>query len=776
MARADSPGSDQLGEYRRKRRAASTPEPFDSPAGAAAPIFVVQRHAARSLHYDFRLERDGVLASWAVPKGVPLEPGQQHLAVHVEDHPLSYGTFEGEIPAGNYGAGTVEIWDTGTYELVEDKPDGGLTVRLHGQRLEGLWTLVPARLSGQEKNWLLLRKREPSPAKKRGAPPKPMLASLGRGIPPVDGWQFELKWDGYRAIGAVENGRAQLVSRNGKDLTDRFPRVAADLADAAGTRTLIVDGEICALDDAGRPSFSAMQLGRPQTPIVYALFDLLELDGHSTLELPLRERRELLERLVSGTQSSLRFSESFDDGVALLRAVREQGLEGVMAKRTESPYTPGKRSHNWLKVKTHERQEFVICGWTRGQGRRSAQFGALVLGVRKGSELVYVGNCGTGFSDAVIGDLAQRLAPLERPTTPFPVEPKMPKIRKGDVVWVEPRLVCEVEFAEWTHDGHLRAPSFQGLRDDKPAPAVHRERPLTDERRRGTKTLRLTNLDKVFWPATGITKGDLLAYYEAVAPVLVPHLRKRPFTMRRYPDGTEGKVFFQKDAPNHMPEWIPTFTTEVTTRAKPRETRTIRMPIVNDELALLWMANMGCIDMNAWYSRVDRPERPDFVLFDLDPSADVGFAETVEVALLVKRALDGIDLRSYPKTSGSDGIHVLVPIERRYTYAQTRDLAAVVADAIAQSHPGLATTKWVKSQRRGVLIDANQNGQGKTIASAYSVRPGPGAPVSTPLLWREVNAKLDPLAFTMDVVLERIRRHGDLFRPVLDEPQRLPVK
>jgi bifunctional non-homologous end joining protein LigD len=302
---------------------------------------------------------------------------------------------------------------------------------------------------------------------------------------------------------------------------------------------------------------------------------------------------------------------------------------------------------------------------------------------------------------------------------------------------------------------------------------VHREQPIAEERRRGARTLRLTNLDKIFWPATGITKGDLLAYYESVAPVLVPHLRKRPFTMRRYPDGTEGKVFFQKDAPSHMPEWIPTFTTEVTTRAKPRETRTIRMPVVNDDLALLWMVNMGCIDMNAWYSRVDRAERPDFVLFDLDPSADVGFPETVEVALLVKQALDELELRCYAKTSGSDGIHVLVPIERRYTYAETRDFAAVVAGAIAQSNPGLATTQWVKSQRRGVLIDANQNGQGKTIASAYSVRPGPGAPVSTPLRWQEVNDKLDPLAFTMDVVLERIRRHGDLYRPVLDEPQRL---
>ena len=771
MKRADSLGSDHLGDYHRKRRAGTTPEPFDSPAGSVAlPIFVVQRHDARSLHYDFRLERDGVLASWAVPKGVPLEPGEQHLAVHVEDHPLSYATFEGEIPAGNYGAGSVEVWDSGTYELVEDKPDGGLTVHLHGQKLEGLWTLVPARLSGQEKNWLLLRKRETAsttPGKaRRQSLPSPMLASLAREIPHGEGWQFELKWDGYRAIGAVDGKRVQLLSRNGNSLADRFPGVVADLAAVAGGKSLVVDGEVCALDSTGRPSFSAMQLGRPETPIVYALFDLLELDGHSTIGLPLRERRDLLERLIGGHQkSALRFSESFDDGAALLAAVREQGLEGVMAKRSASLYAPGKRSRDWLKVKLVQRQEFLICGWTKGQGNRSTRFGALALGLRTGGELVYVGNCGTGFSDAVIDDLAAQLAPLQRATTPFAVEPAMPKVRKGDVVWVEPRLACEVEFAEWTHDGHLRAPSFLGLRESEP-PRL--------ERRRGSRTLKLSNLDKVFWPASRITKGDLLAYYEAVAPTLVPHLRKRPFTMRRYPDGAEGKVFFQKDAPSHMPDWIPTFTAEVSTRAQPRETRTIQMPVVNDELALLWMVNMGCIDMNAWYSRIDRPERPDFMLFDLDPSADVGFRETVQVALLVRQALDKLGLRGYPKTSGSDGIHVLVPIERRYTYADTRDFSSVVASAIALSNPGLATTEWKKSNRRGVLIDANQNGQGKTIASAYSVRPGLGAPVSTPLRWDEVNETLDPLAFTMDVVLERVRREGDLFRPVLDEPQRLP--
>jgi len=342
-------------------------------------------------------------------------------------------------------------------------------------------------------------------------------------------------------------------------------------------------------------------------------------------------------------------------------------------------------------------------------------------------------------------------------------------VAKGDVVWAEPRLVCEVEFAEWTHDGHLRAPSFKGLRDDKPAREVRRENPAEVEQGR----VKLSNLDKVFWPDEGITKGDLIEYYRAVAPVLVPHLRNRPFTMRRYPDGAFGKAFFQKDAPSHMPDWIPTFRVEVSTRESPAKRKWIRAPLVNDEDTLLWMVNMGCIDMNAWYSRVDKPDRPDFVLFDLDPAAGVGFGEAVQVALLVKAALDALELESFAKTSGADGIHVLVPVERRHTYDDTREFAEIVAGAIARVHQGLATTEWVKSRRRGVLIDANQNGAGKTIASVYSVRPQAGAPVSTPLRWSEVNERLDPTAFTMDAVLERVRRHGDLFAGVLAKKQRL---
>ena len=746
-----------LSDYRRKRDPEKTPEPFaakrkgkrSKAKGGRAPIFVVQRHDATRLHYDFRLERDGALASWAVPKGVPLEPGTQHLAVHVEDHPISYATFEGEIPKGNYGAGTVEIWDHGTYELVEEKPDGGLTVHLHGERLEGRWTLVPAKLSGDPKNWLLVKKKQDAavPGKRRSY--APMLATLAAAVPGGEGWLFEVKWDGYRALATMRGGEVDVRSRNGNPLNERFPTVVQALIRALRTPDCVLDGEVVAIGADGRATFSAMQQAKPGTTYVFVAFDAL----------------------VDRRRGGVQVSEAFADGAALLRAAEEQRFEGIIAKRADSIYEPGKRSRNWLKVKTHGRQEFVIAGYTKGQGRRSGRFGSLILAVSEEGGLRYVGNVGTGFVDSEIERLLALLRPLERKDTPFDEVPKLPKVRKADIVWVEPKLVCEVEFVEWTHDGRLRAPSYPGLREDKRPDEVHRERPgIEPELRRGKRTLKLTNLDKVFFPESGLTKGDLLAYYRDVAPALVPHLKNRPFTMKRYPDGREGNFFFQKDSPKHMPEWIDRKAFRATSR-ETRQKRMITYPLVNDELALLWMVNMGCIDMNVWYSRVDRPERPDFVLFDLDPSPDVGFPEVVEVARLIKEVLDALELEGLPKTSGSDGMHVLVPIQRRYTYADTREFAEIVAKTLERTHRGLVTTEWSKQKRRGVLIDANQNGEGKTIASVYSVRPKEGAPVSTPLRWDEVKEGLDPLDFTMDVVLRRIERDGDLFEPVLHGKQ-----
>jgi bifunctional non-homologous end joining protein LigD len=763
-----------LSEYRRKRDPKITPEPFGSKKRGKKPTFVVQRHDARRLHYDFRLEKDGALASWAVPKGVPLEPGAKALAVHVEDHPLEYAKFQGEIPKGQYGAGAVEIFDNGTYDLIEEKPNGQLTFELHGKKLKGRWSLVPAHLDGKEQNWLLIKRSDDGSeegAELSERTYKPMLATPDTRVPHGEDWVYEVKFDGYRAIAYVRGGECKLVSRNDNDLTSRFSEVAKAIVKAVKTPNAVVDGEICRIDPEGKTSFSELQQG--SGPLVFYAFDLLELDGTPRIDEPLHERKAQLRKLLDGRVKTVAYSEDFDDGDALFSVAQAQRLEGIIAKRKSSTYKPGKRTRDWLKVKTENNEEFVVAGYTRGAGRRADTFGSLVLGINEGDQLRYVGNVGTGFSDTEIRKLLKLLRPLHRDTSPFPVEPKMPRVRKGDVQWVDPQLVAQVRFGEWTHDNHLRHPAYLGIREDKEAGEVTREQPIQDVIRKGNRELRLSNLDKLYWPDEGITKGDLLGYYQAVADVLVPHLENRPFTMRRYPDGINGKAFFQKDAPKHMPEWIPRFRALVSTREKSGAKKWVEFPLVNDELALLWMVNMGCIDMNTWYSRVDKPGRPDFVLFDLDPTPEVPWSQTVEVALILKELLDALELESFPKTSGGKGFHVLVPIDRRSTYEDTRRFAEHVAGAIARTHPTLATTEWSKAKRRGVLIDANQNGEGKTIASVYSVRPKPGAPVSTPLTWNEVNDKLNPAIYTMPVVLERVRQHGDLYAGVLTTRQSL---
>jgi bifunctional non-homologous end joining protein LigD len=764
----------RLSDYRRKRDPKITPEPFGSRKRGTRPIFVVQRHDARRLHYDFRLERDGALASWAVPKGVPLEPGDKALAVHVEDHPLEYAAFHGEIPKGQYGAGSVEIWDNGTYELLEEKRNGQLTFELHGKRLRGTWSLVPAHMDGKEQNWLLIKRSDeeddaaPHAAQRSY---RPMLASLATSIPHGEGWTYEVKFDGFRAVAYIRGGECTLVSRNENDLTGRFPEVAKALVKAVKSPNAVLDGEICRIDPSGKTSFSELQQG--SGPLVFYAFDLLELDAEPLVDLPLVERKARLQKLLDRRVTSVSFSESFDDGDALFEVAEGQGLEGVIAKRLDGTYKQGRRTRDWLKVKTENNDEFVVAGYTRGGGRRANTFGSLVLAVNEGNELRYVGNVGTGFDDAEIDKLLRLLRPLHRDTSPFPVAPKMPRVRKGDVQWVEPQLVAQVRFGEWTHDDHLRHPAYLGIREDKSAGEVTRPQPIADVIRMGKRELKLSNLDKPFWPDEGISKGDLLRYYQAIAPFVLPHIRHRPFTMRRYPDGAYGEAFFQKDAPKHMPEWISRYRALVSTRDKARTKKCIEFPVVDDELGLLWMVNMGCIDLNTWYSRIDKPDRPDFCLFDLDPTPEVPWSQTIEVALILKDLLDQLGLVSFPKTSGGKGFHVLVPLDRRSTYEQSRAFSEVVAGAIARTHPKLATTEWSKSRRRGVLIDSNQNGEGKTIASVYSVRPKPNAPVSTPLRWDEVDEKLNPSIYTMPVVLERTRALGDVYAGVLTTRQSL---
>ena len=684
-----------LKDYERKRKRGETPEPFEGGQAGKAPIFVVQRHDARRLHYDFRLERDGALASWAVPKGVPLEPGQQNLAVHVEDHPLTYATFEGEIPAGNYGAGTVEIWDHGTYELVEEKKNGGLTVRLHGERLDGTWALVPAKLSGDPKNWLIVRKREEAaeqpraPARPRAAY-APMLATLSESVPRGEGWLHEVKWDGYRAIITVAGSEVTLTSRRGNSLTERFASVAKAVEQAVRTPDCVLDGEVCALDEQGRASFSAMQQG--SGPLVVYLFDVLEIDGQPVIELPLTERRERLAELVDWRNRTVRLSEVFDDGEALLAAARSRSSRGSSA-RSRLALPTGQRSREWLKVKTTGRQELVIAGWTKGHGPAGGQLRRARARRQRGRGASLGGQRRHRLRRRRDRAAARALRPLLRKTSPLAEVPKMPRVRKDDVCWVEPELVAEVRFAEWTHDGRLRSPVYEGLREDKEAEdGATRAGGDRERDPQGQPRAQALQPRQAVLAGGGDHQGRPARVLPRRRAGLVPHLRDRPFTMKRYPDGWNGKFFFQKDAPKHMPDWIPTRPFEASTRDKPPQRRVIDFPLVNDELALLWMVNMGCIDMNTWYSRVDKPSRPDFVLFDLDPSPDVGFPETIRVALLIKETLDLLELESFAKTSGSEGIHILVPIARRHTYAQTREFSEIVAGALARAHPGLATT------------------------------------------------------------------------------------
>ena len=600
----------RLDEYRRKRRRDATPEPMDTGGspGDDEPVFVVQRHDARRLHYDLRLEMSGTLVSWALPKGLPLETGERYLAVHTEDHPMEYADFSGVIPKGQYGAGLMEIWDRGTYVLEERKRDGG--------------------------------------------------------------------------------------------------------------------------------------------PLVYYVFDLLELERRPLVDEPLERRREQLEALILPDNPIVRISAAFDDGQALYQAALDHGLEGVMAKKRGSTYRPGRRSREWLKLKARQTAEFTVAGFTRGEGSRE-ELGALVLAEPDDEgALRWVGNVGSGLDGGEVTRLLRLMEPLRRTSPTISPAPRMPRVKARDLRWVEPELRARVQFTERTRDGRLRAPVYKGL-------AAKAER--------SSRRVEVTNADKVFFPEDGITKGDVFGFYERIAPVLVPHLRDRPFTMLRYPDGIAGKHFFQKDAPSHMPSFVKRF-----------EHEGISYALVNDADSLLWMANMGCIDLHPWLARRDRADRPDLVMFDLDPADGVPYATVVKVALILRDALTALDLVGVPKTSGGKGMHVLVPIERRYEHADARGFVAAVARAIAATHPELVTTRWRKSERHGVLIDANQNGLGRTTAGVYSVRPKPGAPVSTPLRWEELDDKLDPGTFTMEAVERRISRFGDLAESLRTLRQRLP--
>jgi bifunctional non-homologous end joining protein LigD len=586
----------------------------------------------------------------------------------------------------------------------------------------------------------------------------PMLAGTSQDVPVGDGWRFEVKWDGFRAIARVSGDDVRLWSRNGKALEGRNRSVADALPHALTSSDCVLDGELCAFDETGVPRFELFQ--RSEGSIAYVVFDVLELDGTPVITEPWGRRRERLAELIVPGAPIVVLSQDYDDGEALLAAAHRRGLEGIVAKRVGSPYRPGRRSDDWRKIKLRQEATLLIAGYTSGRGARS-RLGALLLAT---DDLEYAGNCGSGLSDDTIHDLLRRLQPLRRESSPLRGSPRLGGVVRSRVTWVEPALACEVEFTEWTRDRRLRAPVFKRLVE---------ERAVKEPVEKPARELKLTNLGKVFFPGERITKGDLLSYYGSVADVMLPHLRDRPLTLVRYPDGIEGKHFFQKQAPAHTPEWMRTASLPSRSDGGGKE---IRYLLVDDKDGLLWMINSGCIDVHAPYARAQHFDSPDFVLFDLDPSPGFTLAQTGRVALLVRDALDVLGLRAVVKTSSSEGMHLAVPLRPGHTYAQARSLVQLVAQALERAHPDLVTTEWDKSRRHGVLIDSNQVGYGRTMSVAYCVRPRPGAPVSMPLTWDEVEsgsfARARP---TMRAALRRIERLGDPFAGALAADQALPA-
>jgi bifunctional non-homologous end joining protein LigD len=834
-----------LKEYVRKRKFENTPEPAPSalePKERTQGRLFIQRHDATRLHYDLRLEIGGTLKSWAVPKGPSQIPLSKQLAMHVEDHPISYGDFEGNIPKGNYGAGSVMLWDAGTFEVLKDGDGeaqiarGDLKFRADGQKMKGEFALVLMKGRGKGNEWLLIKKRDEFadenydieslaysvktgrsqeeiaqdlPAKKKSgtrkktskkaskftpeslpgakAAPMPhdiplMMATLADHPPAGSNWVYEIKWDGVRAICYIEDGHIRMVSRNGNSFDRQYPELSV-IPHSIAAEKAIIDAEIAVLDEQGRSRFELIQprihqtnanevahLSR-KTPVKMFAFDLLYWDGYDLRNVPLVDRKRALSEIVT-PGDRIQVSEHFTaKGDEILEAARQMELEGVIAKELTSKYEP-KRSRSWLKLKVTGRQEFVICGYTHGE---RTTFSSLVLGVYDAGKLRYAGCVGTGFDDKSLAYVYSKLKPLE--TTKNPFGKKIDVLRK--VTWVEPRLLCEVKFTEWTKDGRLRAPVFLGLREDKSAveavvESASDEPRFPKSRKEVTtqidgKTLKFTNLDKIWFPNDGFTKRDVLNYYDAVADLIVPHLAGHPLSLKRYPNGIHEEFFFQKDIPEGYPKWLRIEPIYSEHRGEP-----IRYVVADDRATLLFLTNLGCIDQNPWMSRIETLDYPDYILIDLDPQ-ECTFDRILEAMGLVKQVLDQIGLHGYPKTTGGDGMHVFVPIEPRYTYEQARSFAEIISQVVIGERPELFTTpRSVAKRRTGrVYFDYLQISSAKTIAAPYVTRAYDGAPVATPLDWDEVKKGLTPRTFNLTNAVERFKQVGDLFEPVLTNRQKL---
>ncbi len=787
-----------LARYWAKRDFSVTAEPRGEHAEKTrgeALSFVVQKHAASRLHYDFRLELDGVLLSWAVPKGPSFDPAKKQIAVHVEDHPLSYGGFEGTIPKGQYGAGTVIVWDRGTWEPVNDPREGlkagKLYFRLHGQKLFGLWELVKIAKPGEKQEpWILFKKRDefarptaeydvvsalpdsviakplrvPEPPGRTGddstvpgatkAPLPdhigPQLATLATGVPAKGRWLFEIKFDGYRVMARIDGkGRVALITRGGHDWSDRMKAVKAAV-ERLGLRSTWLDGEIVVLGPEGKPSFNGLQKaldGRPGSSeaIRYFLFDLPFFDGHDLRGAALQDRRRLLKAMLEEKgEEPIRYSADFEvDPATILASARRLNLEGVIAKRADAPYV-SRRSETWLKLKCKLRQEFVVCGYVdRSEG--PAQVGSLILGVydRPGGELLSVGSVGTGWDAAQATELRKKLAKLEIPQPPFgagtpadvPKPGRWTRRVPGSERWVKPTLVAEVEFGEWTPDGQVRHAVYAGLREDKPATAVVREQahePAGAMPARPAGSVRVSHGDRVIDASTGLTKLDLVRYYESVADRILPHLRNRPVSLVRGPTGIGGELFFQKHGEKigiagirELPAGLWPGHPALLEIATPR--------------ALAGAAQMNVIELHTWNSTKQRIDQPDRMVFDLDPGEGTPWQHVQEAALLVRAMLKELGLEAWLKTSGGKGLHVVVPLTPKLDYDTVKDFSQAVVQHLAKTIPSRFVAKSGAANRVGKLfVDYLRNGFGATTAVAFSARARPGLGVSMPVHWEQL--------------------------------------
>jgi len=786
-----------LTKYRKMRDFSRTAEPRGelrktrSPKAKAAPAltFVVQRHDARRLHYDFRLELDGVLLSWAVPKGPSMDPHDKRLAVETEPHPLEYAKFEGTIAKGEYGAGSVQIWDHGAWKPEGDPQKGyergRLSFELFGEKLHGAFHLVRTNGMGgskleadAKKNWLLMKakdefveprdgaaKRAPPP-RKSGAPVpdtlEPELATLVSGAPDGDEWVHELKFDGYRLIAVLEGGTVRLLTRNGNDWTERMPALAGALARVK--HDAVLDGELVVLDEHGVSNFQRLQnslSAGSSAELVYYAFDLLFLDGADRRAQPLVERKRALDALLKEAPASvrkvLRASEHVvGRGAEFFRTACGLGVEGIVSKRAAAPYRAG-RGRDWLKVKCLKRQEFVIVGFTDPGGSRS-HFGALLLAVRGERGFVYAGRVGTGFSEASLGELRSALEPLGT-TQQLELENAPRGAHARGVHWVEPKLVCEVAFTGFTEDGLLRHPTFQGLRDDKrpeevraereedpPAPARKSAPPL-----RAAPDYPLTHPEKVLYPEQGITKRELLDYYALVAERMLPHVAGRPLTLVRCPSGHGKPCFFQKHPGKGTPEGV---------RSVPLAEKNGTEPysVVDDVRGLFGLVQLGALEIHTWGSHAADPDQPDLVVFDLDPDPSVEFGRVCDCARELRDIFTSAHLESFVKTTGGKGLHVCVPITPEFAWEQVSDFSRRIAEALVRQAPERYVATASKAKRRGkIFIDYLRNTRGATFVAPYSTRARDGAPIALPVAWEELGAELDPLRFTLRNVSARLK-------------------